>query len=790
MFNRQFYKFLVFVLLLAVVGCAGIIKSQFDTLYGTPEIVDRRIVEHSEAPEFYRDIKPIFDQRCVVCHACNDAPCQLKLSSFEGLDRGSSADKVYNAKRLIAAEPSRLFLDAQHTDQWRERGFYPVLNERMQTPQANIAASSLAQVLELKVKHPLPEVEILPDSFDLALNPSQQCSTVEDFEKYAAKYPLWGMPYALPGIEPQSTALIKKWLMAGAPAMAYPPMADEVAALIKQWEDFFNGSSLKEQLMSRYIYEHLFLAHLYFPELDSAGGKHSGYFELVRSATPSGTPIDVLATRRPYDHPGTDTFYYRIRPVRSTIVDKTHMPYRLDAARMQRWQALFVEPDYDVTELPSYELHVASNPFKAFRALPIGSRYKFMIDEAQFTIMGFIKGPVCRGQVSLNVINDHFWVIFTDPEIEAKQTFSEFVNGEAEFLRLPAEARSAAASLIHWHKFSKLQHKYFADKAAEIKRLLPPAGEMNLNTIWDGDGHNPNAALTVFRHFDSAAVEKGLVGGQPKTAWVIDYPLLERIHYLLVAGFDVYGNIGHQLNTRIYMDFLRMEGEYNFLLFMPEEFGKQEFLSWYEGSEGRVKEYVAALNQHESGTRNISYLTDNPKLEFFDLLRERWVTKVLRRAPVFGDNPHEYLAPFARLSKLRGAQLQLMPELSLLKLRRTNGDEELWSIATNQDHSNVSHLFGEKKWIRPEGTTLSIAAGAIGSYPNAFYSVDQAELDDFVRRVETLKSENDYRKLMSTYGIRRTNPDFWSFADRLHQLHWQHGHAAAGILDFNRIENR
>ena len=40
---------------------------------------------------------------------------------------------------------------------------------------------------------------------------------------------------------------------------------------------------------------------------------------------------------------------------------------------------------------------------------------------------------------------------------------------------------------------------------------------------------------------------KGLVGQQPKTAWVIDYSLLERIHYLLVAGFDVFGNVAHQL---------------------------------------------------------------------------------------------------------------------------------------------------------------------------------------------------------------------------------------------------
>ena len=93
-----------------------------------------------------------------------------------------------------------------------------------------------------------------------------------------------------------------------------------------------------------------------------------------------------------------------------------------------------------------------------------------------------------------------------------------------------------------------------------------------------------NAALTVFRHVDSATVEKGLVGQPPKTAWLIGYGLLEKIHYLLVAGYDVYGNLGHQLRSRIYMDFLRMEGETHFLLMLPQEARERERRFWYRES--------------------------------------------------------------------------------------------------------------------------------------------------------------------------------------------------------------
>ncbi|HEY2512200.1 MAG TPA: fatty acid cis/trans isomerase, partial [Polyangiaceae bacterium] len=44
-------------------------------------------------PLYATSIRPIFDRRCVPCHACFDSPCQLSLQSFEGLDRG--ANKVH-----------------------------------------------------------------------------------------------------------------------------------------------------------------------------------------------------------------------------------------------------------------------------------------------------------------------------------------------------------------------------------------------------------------------------------------------------------------------------------------------------------------------------------------------------------------------------------------------------------------------------------------------------------------------------------------------------------------------
>ena len=88
--------------------------------------------------------------------------------------------------------------------------------------------------------------------------------------------------------------------------------------------------------------------------------------------------------------------------------------------------------------LASDDPKVASNPFIAFSSIPPSNRYRFLLDEAEFTIMGFIKGPVCRGQIALNVIEDHFWVVFINPGNVAMNEGAHFLNQESDNLRLPS----------------------------------------------------------------------------------------------------------------------------------------------------------------------------------------------------------------------------------------------------------------------------------------------------------------------------------------------------------------
>ena len=728
------------------------------------------------AEDYPPRIAQTLERRCMVCHGCYDAPCQLKLDAWEGLERGASKDQVYDGARLLTAKLTRLFEDAETTEQWREKGFYPVLGSADGGGEDGV----IQRILELKQQHPLPAGDILPDSFDLGLDRKQQCPKPEEFDSFAESYPLWGMPYGFPGLGSQEQADLQAWLSRGAPGVQPAPAGPLERAEIESWERYFNRDSLKGQLVSRYIFEHLFIGDIYLSDIPGP----PQFFKLVRSRTPPGQAIDQISTRRPYDSPGQGDVFYRLQPLRTSVMAKRHMPYALNNARMDRWNELFFEAEYEVAELPGYESDVASNPFVAFRDLPVDSRYKFMLDEAQFTIMGYIKGPVCRGQVALNVIDDHFWVVFGDPDhVDPEQT-AEFLAKESGNMRLPVPEGNLLVSLVEWRRYARGQRKFLKAKSRAVDRATtedPTA--VNFDLIWDGDGSNENASLTIFRHTDSATVVKGLVGHTPKTAWVINYSLLERIHYLLVAGFDVYGNVAHQLETRRYMDFLRMEGEYNFLVFMPEDKRLELRDFWYREANPDVKDYVLGKKAYIRAEPDIRYVTSNPVQEFFKGLEPRLPGgSAPRYQPA---DPH-----FAKLQSLSGRPFSLMPDVSFVDVFDTAGNTSVYTIIHNAAYLNNTQLFREAQRRLPVEDSLTVVKGFIGSYPNMFFQMPEEQLGDFVAAIEAVRTEADYARLVDVYGVRRTAPWFWKLSDSFNDYYEQHTPIEAGIFDLNRYENR
>ncbi|QLG88942.1 fatty acid cis/trans isomerase [Chitinibacter bivalviorum] len=783
---KQLVRHLPFIALLALLSaCSAISQYQWQQKYGQAETTRYDVpATPKKGDVYYHDVQPILEARCAVCHGCYDAPCQLKLTAWEGIARGANPNQVYG-DRLKAVPPTRLFEDAMLASQWRERGFHAVLNEN--NGISNIDGSVLAQMLKLKQQNPLPKTAVLSNDFDFSLGREQQCTTIENFAKFAHKNPLWGMPFGLQGLSSNETEFMLKWISQGAPREAEPPLSPILTQQIAQWEQWLNRDSLKSQLSSRYIYEHLFLAHLYF-------GDDKTFFKIVRSRTPPGKSVDLIATARPYDDPGVERVYYRLTPVKETILNKTHMPYRLDTARMQQWQRWFIDAPYTVSKLPSYTLDVATNPFIAFEQLPIDSRYRFMLEEAQFTVMGFIKGPVCRGNMALNVINDRFWVFFRDPDTMNEREVGQFLIQNSSAMALPDQLGNSAPILADWSMFADAQLKYLKARVQYIQQRPQRKKVQAEQLIWDGDGHNPNAALTIFRNYDNATVEQGLLGdAPPQTAWVIDYPLLERFHYLLVAGFDVFGNIGHQLKTRLYMDFLRIEGEQNFLSTLPDPAHIALQNQWYRGAPKNTQEYLSA-----SALPLEDFVLTVPASLAPEQAYEQMLQRFKQRISADFKNQFalSYLAnpklvdALTQLQQVKGVSLQWLPQDVVIKVLPKQGKPIWLTLLNDSAYKNVAQLFFDQKRRLPAEDKLTLVNGFIGAYPNAFWVVNEAQLPQLTQAVAQLNSEADYTALMDQFGVRRTSDEFWAFSDEVHQVMKAKLGINYGLFDYNRLENR
>jgi hypothetical protein len=782
------------VALLAATATCGALLSEkvehrLNDEYGKPNpaTFDRRPAPAPGGVSYEREVRPLFERRCVVCHGCYDAPCQLKMESWDGVARGASKEPVYKT-RLRAAELTRLYQDAGSTSGWRQRGFFPVLNERGQSRDANLAGSLLYQLLAQKRRHPTSAGGVLPSSFALALDSERKCPRLVEQPEYEKKQPLWGMPYGMPAIDDADFALLERWLADGAPAETPPPLPAAVQDDVRTWEAFFNGDSLKQQLVSRYLFEHLFLAHLHFE-----GDSERRFFHLVRSRTPPGQPIDRIATRRPNEPPGVTRVYYRLRVDPEAVVDKTHLPYSLGEARMRRWRALFLEPGYTVASLPSYDEATIANPFVAFHELPVDARYRFLLDDAHYHIMTFIKGPVCRGQAALSVIEDHFWMVFTAPDSAASRT-ADFLKTERGELRLPVSGAGSYSQLARWRQYTSRQEAYLSAKSDFLERELGPDEKVDLGLVWDGDGVNPSAALTVFRNNDAATVLPGLVGPPPKTAWVLSYPLFERICYLLVVGFDVFGNVASQLDARLYMDFLRMEAEYNFLVFLPAKTRVALADYWYRGADDEERKYVFGKAAHFNREPDIAYRTNAPQGELYALLRQRLAPILDPRFDLTAENAGgggPIQGALLRLSSAKGRAVDVLPEVTVLRVEDPAAKEPVVyaTLFKNVGFANVAHL-SDAHEVLPDEDTLTVVPGIAATYANAFYRVKVGDLDAFVAAVTGGDAARDYGAFAARFAVRRTDPTIWRFSDEMQAAYLRQQPLTSGIIDLARLENR
>ncbi len=753
---------------------------------------------------YRHSIQPIFEQKCVACHACNDAPCQLNLGSGEGLLRGASKIRVYDSTRTKAQTPTRLFIDAQNTPEWRALGFGSVLgNNRNDSGGSSDAhVSLLARMVAMGHAKPFVPNSKLPDSILIGTDFDKECVLDNDeMTQFERKHPLNGMPYGVTGLSHAEYQTLQAWLAQGAVVDGEPIKASaEEEQQIAAWEKLFNQPGRREQLVSRWLYEHLFLAHFYFENIND-----SHFFEVVRSRTGSDKAIDLIVTAQPNDPPGVDRVYYRLRPVQGTLVHKTHITYPLSPEKISRIKTLFFGSNWKAGKPARHDQDARSNPFVTFAAIPARARYQFMLDNAEYFIRTFIRGPVCRGNIATDVIRDNFWTFFQSPDRDLYITNARHRAAATPLLGVPGQKTGVVDFFSQTMKYTRLRNEYNALREKDYGRLQPKGAA--LADIWDGDGSNDNAVLSIYRQYDSASVRKGLWGEIPQTLWLMDYPLLERTYYSLVVDFNVFDTASHQTQTRLYFDLIRHSAESSFLRLMPANARQALTDDWYQDSGGlMVWLYYPKLETRQPSA--ISYKTIDPKTEFAGMLLNHFSKLNARPDPINRcgkdqDRDHCYRdgvpawarsadQAFSRMAARPASGMPVidfLPEASMLRVYTPTGSREIYTMLRNRAHSNVAYMALESVRYQPEKDTLTIYPGVLTSYPNFAFNIPAAEVDAFSVAMQAASRPEDFEGIVQRWGVRRTHPDFWSlFQDYTTYIREQEP-VEAGILDMNRYQN-
>jgi len=551
--------------------------------------------------------------------------------------------------------------------------------------------------------------------------------------------------------------------------------------------------------ISKAVYT-LLAPHLNFTE------QPDEFYRLVRSRTAAPAAINEIVTTRPFEDPKVDRVYYRFFKIHSTIVHKTHMMVTLDDMTLARIKEQFIETQWAETpHYIDYNIKDSANPFVIFSQIPTRSRYQFLLDNSHYIIMTFIRGPVCRGQMALNVIHDHFWVMFQDPDHDLAVLQPHFLSRQAENLTMPIESNNQSLYKTFTSDYRKLYGAYAKAKSDTINNLYPQG--LGYEGIWKGEKAADSPMLTIYRHFNNASVHKGALGSLPRTLWVIDYAQLERIYYNLVAGYDVFGNITHQANVRRYMDFLRIEGEVNFLSYMPLAQRTDMFRSWYIGHD---YETIKEENYFNSAETGVEFTGPNKKVEFVQNLVEK---HFIPETNISFDE-FNYLRPDEKKPEMpekieteqdlkTALKALTLPGSSFLtyindsgvntihvRFTDEDGSDHVVTMVVNRWHDNVFSQFSEESTLNSEKDTLHFINGSIGSYINMFTELNINEIDDFLNLLQHFKGSQEDFDRARKYFISRSDPRFWQTYDWFQEHFNKVDPIESGLYDLNRYHKR
>jgi len=754
-----------------------------------------------ESSFYTSKVQPILNNRCVACHTCNEAPCQLRLDSYAALLRGISKHDMGFEK--FGSSPTRM-KDYSSLEEWRKRGFFPVIPDRPEETSSSESKnptpfSLLLSSLNLgRANTGEFSLETLRPQFD----GTHTCPTNEKaFKEFAKTNSSVGMPMGFPSLNEDDYSTLQKWGEMGFPAPSSEELESqnqptpEVAQQIQVWEDTFHQSN-KSQLMARYIYEHVFTTHIHFKN-----SPYSEWYELVRSYTAHPSPIEEIVTPRPMDPPpppkGQNSFsgqvYYRFKRITSTLARTSHIPWELDEKMRKHLVTLFLQPpwplrtpdpsDYSTRRAdvvnPLYDkdvtnpLYTTDNPFIYFDQIPAKIRYQFLLENSLIITNGMIRGPVCSGRIATNAIRDHFWVYFIKPESDVTVFKPEI--GEKEWISLNDKPSTSLTKFAASPEYVSGM-KYFK-----------PEG-FSTNDIWTGFDNDPNASLTILRHETSASVHHGQTAGLPKTVWILNFSNFERIYYNLVAEYKHWGSTPHKVSTWVSMSLHRSEAEERFISFLPLPLRSKVHDEWNQGAGGFLQKFLTRDRTDVEIPANVTVTEKSPVKDLIIQLQDKFSKKQINIQSDSNPKIASWDTTFQEevtQSRPPIAAVKFFPDIVYLKISDT-----VYTLLNHRSFKFNNVIAGEKFAYEKEKNIIALVPGLLGDRPEYFVELKEDQLHQFISDLQNLQNYPAWVLFKNKYFIRRNNPQFWSTYDWFNQWQREHHPEEPGVIDLREYDRQ
>src|SRR5690606_1904450 len=117
------------------------------------------------------------------------------------------------------------------------------------------------------------------------------------------------------------------------------------------------------------------------------------------------------------------------------------------------------------------------------------------------------------------------------------------------------------------------------------------------------------------------------------------------------------------------------------------------------------------------------------------------------------------------------AGITQLPEVTFVRVRHEQHERTVYTVLRDRAHSNVAFILVEESRYQPEKDRLTVYPGITSSYPNFIFDVPVSQIEEFVSTLGNAGEAEDFERVVETWGVRRTHPQFWEI---LHDITaWQ-----------------